>query len=106
MDAHPGRRVRRRTTGIAPAAAIAAALALLFVPACGRNDSGNPVSRVAGLVQSRLRGRPVLRIEKSEYFNADFRAYLEATGEDAKGLPPEALSRLFDRFVDEVILLE
>jgi hypothetical protein len=33
-------------------------------------------------------------------------AYLDATGAEAKGLPAEALSRLFDRFVDEAILFE
>jgi parvulin-like peptidyl-prolyl isomerase len=81
---------------------------LLFVAACGRDgqEGRGPVSRVADLVQSKLRGRPVLRVGKSEFVNADFRAYLEATGSGAKGLPAEALSRLFDRFVDETLLLE
>ena len=46
-------------------------------------------------------------IEGSEFSNADFRAYLRsAGGEDADNLPDESLSRLFDRFVDERILLE
>lgn len=96
---------RRRRT---PAAflVVVPALGLLFAAACGRDEGRGPVSRVAGLVQSKLRGRSVLRVEKSEFFNADFRAYLEATGADAKGLPPESLSRLYDRFVDEMILLE
>jgi hypothetical protein len=81
-------------------------LGLLLAAACGREEGRGPVSRVAGLVQAKLRGRPVLRVEKSEFVNADFRAYLEATGADAKGLPAESLSRLFDRFADEKILLE
>jgi hypothetical protein len=81
-------------------------LGLLFAVACGREEGQGPVSRVAGLVQAKLRGRPVLRVEKSEFVNADFRAYLDATGAEAKGLPAESLSRLFDRFVDEKILLE
>jgi hypothetical protein len=92
-----------------PKAAAAAALLgglALFAAACGRDDGRGPVSRVAGLVQSKLRGRPVLRVESSEIYNADLRAYLEATGADIKGLPPESLSRLFDRFTDEMILLE
>jgi parvulin-like peptidyl-prolyl isomerase len=92
-----------------PAASLLAALplfGLLLSASCGRDDGQGPVSRVAGLVQAKLRGRPVLRIEKSEFVNADFRAYLEATDADAKGLPAESLSRLFDRFVDEKILLE
>jgi parvulin-like peptidyl-prolyl isomerase len=86
--------------------AVVPALGLLLAAACGRDEGRGPVSRVAGLVQSKLRGRPVLRVEKSEFVNADFRVYLEATGPAAKGLPAESLSRLFDRFVDEKILLE
>jgi len=90
------------------AASFAAVLAglTLFAVACGRDEGRGPVSRVAGLVQSKLRGRPVLRVESRELYNADLRAYLEATGADAKGLPPESLSRLYDRFTDEMILLE
>ncbi len=84
-----------------------AGLALLAVAACGRPDDGRgPVSRVAGLVQGRSGGRPVLEVGSRELTNADLRVYLEATGADAKGLPPESLSRLYDRFVDETILLE
>ena len=79
---------------------------VLAALACGRDEGRGPVSRVAGLVQGKLRGRPVLKVEKREYYNADLRGYLEATGADAKGLPAESLSRLFDRFVDEMILLE
>ncbi len=92
-----------------PAAALLTVLPVfgfLLSAACGREEGRGPVSRVASLVQGKLRGRPVLRVEKSEFVNADFRAYLEATGADAKGLPAESLSRLFDRFVDEKILLE
>jgi parvulin-like peptidyl-prolyl isomerase len=107
MDAHSrsSDRPRRR------AAAGTAALAALSVLALGAgaykpDEGGGPVSRVAGLVQGKLRGRPVLRVEARDLFNADFRTYLEATGADAKGLPPESLSRLFDRFADEMILLE
>jgi hypothetical protein len=81
-------------------------VALSAALACGRDEGRGPVSRVAGLVQGKLRGRPILRVEKREYYNADFRAYLEATGAEAKGLPVESLSRLFDRFADEMVLLE
>jgi parvulin-like peptidyl-prolyl isomerase len=104
MYGHIGSRKMRRT----PAALLAVLpiLGLLFAVACGREEGRGPVSRVAGLVQAKLRGRPVLRVEKSEFVNADFRAYLDATGAEAKGLPAESLSRLFDRFVDEKILLE
>ena len=86
--------------------AVLSAFGLLLAVGCGRKEGQGPVARVAGLVQGKLRGRPVLRVEKSEFVNADFRGYLEATAEDAGGLPEESLSRLFDRFVDEKILLE
>jgi len=104
MCGHNGSLKTRR----APAALLTVLpiLGLFLTAACGRNEGQGPVSRVAGLVQAKLRGRPVLRVEKSEFVNADFRAYLEATDADAKGLPAESLSRLFDRFVDEKILLE
>jgi hypothetical protein len=104
MCGHNGFRKTRR----APAALLAVLpiLVLLLAAACGRGEGPGPVSRVAGLVQAKLRGRPVLRVEKSEFVNADFRAYLDATDADAKGLPAESLSRLFDRFADEKILLE
>ncbi len=107
MDAHQRTDGTRRTTGTALFAAVIAAFALMAATsACGRDEGRGPVSRVAGLVQSKLRGRPVLRVEKTEFYNADLRAYLESTGADVRGLPSESLSRLFDRFVDEMILLE
>jgi hypothetical protein len=98
----------RRIRGRRPAGRILAALAVLALFACGRDEGRAAVSKVAGLVQSTIGGRdrPVLRVEKNEFSNADFRAYLEATGAAAKGLPDESLSRLFDRFVDESILLQ
>ena len=100
--------IRVHGRGKRPAALLAVLpiLGLLLAAACGSGEGQGPVSRVAGLVQAKLRGRPVLRVEKSEFVNADFRAYLDATDADAKGLPAESLSRLFDRFVDEKILLE
>jgi parvulin-like peptidyl-prolyl isomerase len=91
MSGQPRTPARRRAARPFPAAAVAACLALFAGSACGR-EAGP--------------GRPVLRVEKTDYFNADFRAYLVAAGSEAKGLPSESLSRLFDRFVDEMILLE
>ncbi len=106
MDAQHGSGERRRSPGRTLALLALALTTLLAAGACGRDQGQGPVSRVADLVQSKLRGRPILRVEKSEFTNADFRAYVETTGADAKGLPPESLSRLFDRFVDEKVLLE
>ncbi len=107
MCGHNGfRKTRRTPAALGASLRVLGLLVLLLAAACGREEGQGSVSRVAGLVQAKLRGRPVLRVEKSEFVNADFRAYLDATGADAKGLPVESLSRLFDRFVDEKILLE
>jgi len=95
-----------RSRGRALAAAVLAAGVLLTASACDRSQGGSPVSRVADLVQGKLKGRPILRVEKTEFTNSDLRAWLEASGADAKGLPAESLSRLYDRFVDEKVLLE
>jgi parvulin-like peptidyl-prolyl isomerase len=100
------KRIPRTRRTPAALLAVLSAFGLLLAVACGREEGQGPVARVAGLVQGKLRGRPVLRVEKSEFVNADFRGYLEATAGDAGGLPEESLSRLFDRFVDEKILLE
>jgi parvulin-like peptidyl-prolyl isomerase len=100
------KRIPRTRRTPAALLAVLSAFGLLLAVACGREEGRGPVARVAGLVQGKLRGRPVLRVEKSEFVNADFRGYLEATAGDAGGLPEESLSRLFDRFVDEKILLE
>jgi len=106
MDGYKRTDSRLRAAGTTLAAGALAALTVLAASACGRDDGRGPVSRVAGLVQGTLRGHPVLRVEKTEFYNADLKDYLRATGAEAKGLPDESLSRLFDRFVDETILLE
>lgn len=106
MDAQDRTGGKRRRPGRTLAVPALAVLTLLAAWGCGRDEGRGPVSRVADLVQSKLRGRPILRVEKSEFTNADLRAYVETTGADVKGLPAESLSRLFDRFVDEKVLLE
>ena len=106
MDGHRGTGRRPRAAGKTLSLAAAAGFVLLLAAAaCGRDDGPGPVSRVAGLVQGTLRGHPVLRVEQDEFFNTDLKAYLEATGAEARGLPDESLSRLYDRFVDEMVLL-
>lgn len=107
MDAHFRSPVRPWPGAARGAAALAVAAVLALGAAACRGDEGRgPASRVAGLVQGKLRGRPVLRVEGRDLYNADFRAYLGAAGADDKGLPAESLSRLFDRFADEMLLLE
>jgi parvulin-like peptidyl-prolyl isomerase len=97
---------KRRAPGALRAAAAFAAAALLCAAACGGGGDRGAASGVSGLVKDEARDRPILRIEGKELFNADFRAYLEAAGTEARDLPDESLSRLLDRFVDEAILLE
>jgi parvulin-like peptidyl-prolyl isomerase len=106
MSATQRTRDGQRPAGTPLAAAALAVFTLLAVAACGRNDGRGPVARVAGFVEDTFRGKPVLRVENREYYNADLKAYLKSTGAEARGLPSESLSRLFDRFVDEMILLE
>jgi hypothetical protein len=79
----------------------------LLASGCNRDDNKNPVSRVASFVQAKLKHGPILRVESREFTNNDLAAYIGSTdGNDARKLSAEALSRLFDRFVDERILLE
>ena len=104
MDAYRTKPGKRLAAG--SLAAAFAASALLCAAACGRGGEGGAAAGVAGLVKDKMRGRPVLRVEKREYVNADFRAWLETAGMAAKDLPDESLSRLFDRFAEEALLLE
>jgi len=89
-----------------------AALALLAIvflaaSACGRDDKPGPAARITNFVQAKLRRGPILKVESSEYTNDDLTAYLQLTGGgETKGISTESLSRIFDRFVDEKILLE
>jgi hypothetical protein len=92
-----------------PRTAALAALAIigLLASGCNREEKANPVSRVANYVQGKLNRGPILRVEALDFTNGDLVAYVKATGgNEAKSLSAESLSRLFDRFVDEKILLE
>jgi hypothetical protein len=92
-----------------PRTAALAALAIigLLASGCNREEKANPVSRVANYVQGKLNRGPILRVEALDFTNGDLVAYVKAMGgNEAKSLSAESLSRLFDRFVDEKILLE
>jgi hypothetical protein len=79
----------------------------LLVSGCNREEKENPVSRVANYGQAKIKRGPILRVESLEFTNDDLAAYIKTTGgNEAKRLSDESLSRLFDRFVDEKILLE
>jgi len=88
---------------------IPAVLAVFFLllTGCGREDKPGPVAKISNFVQANLKQGPVLQVESREFTNDDLTAYIKTTGgNEAKGLSPESLSRLFDRFVDDKILLE
>ncbi len=93
---------------IARLAVLPALASALLIAACKRDEKApNPVSRAVTLVQGKLKGGPVLRVESREFTNDDLADYVRSTGgSDARKLSTDSLSRLFDRFVDEKILLE
>ncbi len=74
-------------------------LMLLACIGCGKGDS---------LPQDDDQGKDavVLRIEGREFTTGEFEDYVKhGVGEEAENLSPDALSRLFDRFFDEKVLL-
>ena len=81
--------------------------ACLLVSACGRGEGPGPASKGDDLGQAGLKRGPVLRVESREFGNEDLAVYIKQTGGNEAGrLSPESLSRIFDRFVDDRILLE
>jgi len=97
---------RRR---LAKYAAVLPVLALLWT-GCGRSGEGAPEAggqAGSGLEAAARKTGPVLRVEGREFTNSDFAGYVRTImAGDEKDIPPESLSRMFDRFVDEKILLE
>jgi hypothetical protein len=87
-----------------------AVLAVVFLLAsgCGRGgEKAGPVAKISNFVQAKLGRGPILRVESREFSNDDLQAYIKTTGgNEAKGLSAASLSRLFDRFVDDRILLD
>lgn len=78
----------------------------LIGPACRDAGPENAPAR-AGALDRKTREATVLTVEGRPYSNADFEAYVRrAGGGDPAVLEPAALSRLFDRFVDEKLVLE
>jgi hypothetical protein len=94
-------------TRIARFAVTLALAAALLASGCNRGENQGPGSRVANLGQAKLRQGAILKVESREFGNDDLVAYIRMTsGNDTKKLSVDSLSRLFDRFVDEEILLE
>ena len=83
---------------------LAAALCLAATLACRKSAEGAG----SGLVDDpQKKSLVVLTVEDSTYANEDFDKYVRATiGDGAKSVTVSVLSRLFDDFVDEKILLK
>jgi hypothetical protein len=88
---------------------VPAVLAVIFLLAsgCSREEKAGPVAKITNFGLGKLKHGPILRVESREFTNDDLQAYIKTTGgNEARGLSAESLSRLFDRFVDDRILLE
>lgn len=78
---------------------------LVFTGCKGRSAREEPASFDLGDPQKR--NNVILKVEDSFYFNSDFEKYVRSTlGDDLKALNAVSLSRLFDDFVEERILLQ
>lgn len=78
---------------------------LLFAGCKGRRAPEEPASY--DLADPQKRNEVILKVGDSFYFNADFEKYVRSTlGDDLKALNAVSLSRLFDDFVEERILLQ
>jgi len=89
------------------AAAAALSVLCLFAPGCRRGEKSNPVSRVVDSIEAKLKPEPILQVQSGAFTNEDLKAYFKMIeGGDAGSLSAEAMSRLFDGFVDEKIMLE
>jgi parvulin-like peptidyl-prolyl isomerase len=78
---------------------------LLFVD-CGKK-SAQEKSPAFDLADLEKKNNIVLKIGDSSYFDSDFERYVQATiGDDYQTLSAVSLSRLFDNFTEEKILLQ
>jgi len=89
---------------------LALAVCLAVGAACGRRggpDSAASEEKPAPPDASPQKNEVILQVGSSFYFRADFDAVLKRIlGDDPDQPTPETLSRLFDRFVDDKLLLE
>jgi len=83
-------------------AAILAVCVVFLVAGCGK---GPDLRKISSLKGAGGRGRTVLNVEGSAYTTSDFDRYVRANAGKGK-LSEVSLSRLFDKFVEEKLLLE
>jgi hypothetical protein len=97
-------RARQKTAWL-PAAGVVLCLGFSACRGAGPEADGAPAKPKA--LDQKTLGLAVLTVEGRSYSNADFEAYVRrAGGGEPTALEPVALSRLFDRFVDEKLVLE
>jgi len=73
---------------------------------CKKKET-EPVGVEYDLSDPEKKSEIILMIGQSNFLNSDFEKYLtRVAGDDFRTLPEESLSRLFDDFIDEKILLE
>lgn len=89
-------------------AAFSAVFCLVFLFSCRNQEKDVTAAGDEALLfsKAKLKKDPILTIEDKTFFNSDFIAYLkENQGEAASRLSADSLSPLFDRFLEEKILL-
>lgn len=90
---------------------LALAACLAWGAACGKKDGGEapPAASVAesGERAPVASGGVILRVGSTDYYNSDFSAYLKRImGSSTDTLADESMSRLYDRFVEDKLLVE
>ncbi|MFQ6081881.1 MAG: peptidylprolyl isomerase [Candidatus Aminicenantia bacterium] len=81
---------------------------ILFVLSlfCSKKDQGVTQVSLVQFNQSSKENKIILQVEDSFYFNSDFEQYINnIIGDLIDNLSVESFSRLYDKFVDEMILL-
>jgi parvulin-like peptidyl-prolyl isomerase len=93
----------------ASALCLGLAVGLALLGSCGHHDPSpaGPTDKQAAVDDRPNKNAVVLRVGETYYFNADFDTYIRRImGASQDKLTPESLSRLFDRFVEDKLLLE
>lgn len=100
----------KKSAGVVPAAlCLGLAVCLALLGSCGRKAASPaaPTDKQAATDDQQNKNAVILHVGESNYFNADFDTYIRRImGASQDKLTPETLSRLFDRFVEDKLLLE
>jgi len=100
----------KKPSGMVPAALfLGLAVCLTLFSSCGHKEPPPAASteKQASADDLQNKNAVILRVGETYYLNADFDAYIRRImGASQDKLTPESLSRLFDRFVEDKLLLE